>query len=208
MSSIDDKSFPFGSQVSNPRRQTVAQCEHDWAWECDRMLCAKCGDERPTQETLTYSQSTIVGLEAEVARSTANARDPLGNKEYIAELETKLTEAERALAESQEHNVWLDGELQKAIDLHIEAQDKLAESQAEVERLDHLGPISRRQWIQVLDDPKQSQAEVERLWDIVARRGWSDSPCCICGYNGPGYSNPQVHRCITDRDSRWQERGR
>jgi hypothetical protein len=35
--------------------------------------------------------------------------------------------------------------------------------------------------------------ELERL--IVNGANWQSAPCCLCGYNGPGYYQPETHAC-------------
>ncbi len=43
------------------------------------------------------------------------------------------------------------------------------------------------------------KAQVERLsaWQtsVLRRRGLSDAPCDVCGYNGVGYYQPSTHPC-------------
>jgi hypothetical protein len=38
--------------------------------------------------------------------------------------------------------------------------------------------------------------EIERLRTVAVKRGlWKEAPCCVCGYNGPNYFQPSVHKC-------------
>jgi DNA repair exonuclease SbcCD ATPase subunit len=37
--------------------------------------------------------------------------------------------------------------------------------------------------------------ETAKLKVELAKRGLSDAPCDVCGYNGPGYYQPNQHRC-------------
>jgi hypothetical protein len=40
------------------------------------------------------------------------------------------------------------------------------------------------------------RAEVDILRDMLFARGaMKDAPCFCCGYNGPGYFNPETHSC-------------
>jgi|688.fasta_scaffold412798_5 hypothetical protein len=37
---------------------------------------------------------------------------------------------------------------------------------------------------------------IERVRTVaVKRRLWKEAPCCVCGYNGPNYFQPSVHKC-------------
>ena len=43
---------------------------------------------------------------------------------------------------------------------------------------------------------RQGCLEKERLENLLFKCGaMKDPPCFICGYNGPGYFNPDVHKC-------------
>jgi hypothetical protein len=48
-----------------------------------------------------------------------------------------------------------------------------------------------------LDDRYQQAAdEIERLEDRLFMRGEMEKPpCFVCGYNGPDYYRPSVHKC-------------
>ena len=38
--------------------------------------------------------------------------------------------------------------------------------------------------------------EIERLRKIIAEHElWKEAPCCLCGYNGPNYFQPSIHKC-------------
>lgn len=40
-------------------------------------------------------------------------------------------------------------------------------------------------------------AEVEMLREELLRSGaWGSAPCCVCGYNGPGYFQPRDYYCV------------
>jgi hypothetical protein len=39
------------------------------------------------------------------------------------------------------------------------------------------------------------EAENERLRAAIPPDAWKKAPCCICGYNGPGYYQPETHPC-------------
>lgn len=37
---------------------------------------------------------------------------------------------------------------------------------------------------------------IGRLRTVAVKRGlWKEAPCCVCGYNGPNYFQPSVHKC-------------
>ena len=39
-------------------------------------------------------------------------------------------------------------------------------------------------------------ARIKELEGALLRTGaWEIAPCCICGYNGPGYYQPDTHAC-------------
>lgn len=39
-------------------------------------------------------------------------------------------------------------------------------------------------------------SEVERLKVVLFKSGaWMTAPCCLCGYNGPRYFQPDTHKC-------------
>jgi hypothetical protein len=43
---------------------------------------------------------------------------------------------------------------------------------------------------------------IERLQAIAVKHGlWKEAPCCLCGYNGPNYFQPSVHKCAAIEDS-------
>jgi hypothetical protein len=38
--------------------------------------------------------------------------------------------------------------------------------------------------------------EIERLRKIIVEHElWKEAPCCLCGYNGPNYFQPSIHKC-------------
>lgn len=38
--------------------------------------------------------------------------------------------------------------------------------------------------------------ELDRLRAIIIESGiWRQAPCCLCGFDGPGYFQPNVHEC-------------
>jgi hypothetical protein len=40
------------------------------------------------------------------------------------------------------------------------------------------------------------EADKVRLEGALIERGvWREAPCCVCGYNGPGYFQPATHSC-------------
>lgn len=42
----------------------------------------------------------------------------------------------------------------------------------------------------------EARKEAERLRTVAVKRGlWKEAPCCLCGYNGPNYFQPSVHKC-------------
>jgi hypothetical protein len=44
--------------------------------------------------------------------------------------------------------------------------------------------------------PDDAADEIERLRTVAVKRGlWKEAPCCVCGYNGPNYFQPSVHKC-------------
>jgi hypothetical protein len=43
---------------------------------------------------------------------------------------------------------------------------------------------------------EQAERERDRLRAVILRAGlWQTAPCCLCGYNGPGYYQPGTHDC-------------
>lgn len=47
------------------------------------------------------------------------------------------------------------------------------------------------------------RSEVYRLKGIIKDAGlWKEAPCCICGYNGPGYFQPKTHFCAGENSSK------
>jgi hypothetical protein len=41
-----------------------------------------------------------------------------------------------------------------------------------------------------------ARKQIERLRTVAVKRGlWKEAPCCVCGYNGPNYFQPSVHKC-------------
>jgi len=50
--------------------------------------------------------------------------------------------------------------------------------------------------------PDDAADEIERLQAIAVKHGlWKEAPCCLCGYNGPNYFQPSVHKCAAIEDS-------
>lgn len=43
---------------------------------------------------------------------------------------------------------------------------------------------------------KENRRRVSRLEDMLFKRGaMNEAPCFCCGYNGPGYYQPEIHPC-------------
>ena len=53
--------------ITEDEMQAWRNCDHDWAWEHARMLCTKCGWERPADNTMEYAQERITELETLLA---------------------------------------------------------------------------------------------------------------------------------------------
>lgn len=58
------------------------------------------------------------------------------------------------------------------------------------------------QWSELDEEEKaefayqQGCLEKERLENLLFKRGAMETaPCFVCGYNGAGYYNPDVHKC-------------
>jgi hypothetical protein len=50
--------------------------------------------------------------------------------------------------------------------------------------------------INLVDEYNKLKTENERLRTVAVKRGlWKEAPCCLCGYNGPNYFQPSVHKC-------------
>jgi hypothetical protein len=50
--------------------------------------------------------------------------------------------------------------------------------------------------INLVDEYNKLKTENERLQAIAVKHGlWKEAPCCLCGYNGPNYFQPSVHKC-------------
>ena len=46
------------------------------------------------------------------------------------------------------------------------------------------------------DELDALRVRVTALERIILDAGlWRKAPCCLCGYNGPGYYQPATHRC-------------
>jgi len=51
-------------------------------------------------------------------------------------------------------------------------------------------------------------AEIKRLQDLLFSMGaMKDAPCFCCGYNGPGYYNPEVHQCAARHHAAAEKEG-
>lgn len=70
-----------------------------------------------------------------------------------------------------------------------QARELLADTQASLR--EHMALV-REAWT----ERDEAQAEVERLRGIIQRADlWKHAPCVLCGYDGPGYHQPETHAC-------------
>lgn len=45
---------------------------------------------------------------------------------------------------------------------------------------------------------KELREALAKIETICIKRGyWKSAPCCICGYNGPGYFQEETHKCAS-----------
>lgn len=75
----------------------------------------------------------------------------------------------------------------KVSELEADHEREITAKDAEIERL--------------TKENASLKAQVERLsaWQtsVLRRRGLSDAPCDVCGYNGEGYYQPSTHSCAS-----------
>jgi hypothetical protein len=66
-------------------------------------------------------------------------------------------------------------------------------------------PVNPHEFVRKFETPPiQHEAAnvIERLQAIAVKHGlWKEAPCCLCGYNGPNYFQPSVHKCAAIEDS-------
>ena len=110
-------------------------CDHEWAWEHARMLCRKCGWERPSTETMEYAQERIAALEAEVEELDDKLMEAEGAhdaaRRWFEEQKKQFARAEKAEAEVQRLRV-AEAE---AMNILEGTELKLEQAEAELERL-------------------------------------------------------------------------
>ena len=77
--------------------------------------------------------------------------------------------------------------------------ERIAKQDAEIERLRGDLLKTTQNLSAELQTVIDLKAQVERLsaWQtsVLRRRGLSDAPCDVCGYNGGGYYQPSTHPC-------------
>ncbi len=55
---------------------------------------------------------------------------------------------------------------------------------------------------------RAQKKEIERLRRLILMgRLWDEAPCCLCGYNGRGYFQPETHKCAKDYEEIFKEGG-
>ena len=63
------------------------------------------------------------------------------------------------------------------------------------------GGIVRMHMEELLDENER----LRRL--ILMGRLWDEAPCCLCGYKGRGYFQPETHKCAKDYEEIFKEGG-
>ena len=154
-------------------------CDHEWAWEHARMLCRKCGWERPSTETMEYAQERIAALEDEVERVNrivVSQSQQLGNTRSQREHELiEALDSTQADADTQfKLRAQAEAEVQRLRVAEAEAMNilegtelKLEQAEAEValrDRMLHAIWLGHKKW-------KVPTADTEDEWlaDLRAR---------------------------------------
>lgn len=169
---------PCSCGLPDARREPVSKCG-DWSY------CPACGGEIDT------------GWECNRC-----GRDWL---EYAATREDAIRVLADRLAEAERQGESAKAELNRTID---GLQSELADAQATIARLDaRLARYDRwtpehniEQWpADVQARLTASEQQVARLEGIIKRNYLHRlAPCCLCGYNGPGYYQPDQHECMRE----------
>ena len=77
-----------------------------------------------------------------------------------------------------------------------EAEQRVAKLEAENQRLREIVDEQREAVIKTDADNDVLRAENQRLREAVIKAGLHrQSPCVLCGYNGPEYYQPETHKC-------------
>ncbi len=65
-----------------------------------------------------------------------------------------------------------------------------------VERLRRFWKEDETVLIEAANTIEVQEARIRELEGALLKSGaWKIAPCCICGYNGPGYYQPDTHEC-------------
>ncbi len=98
---------------------------------------------------------------------------------------------------------WLISEVGRLIPLAkngIDLAEIVQEQDRQIERLREERIQLRVATQKIILEMLIKDKEIERLKRIILESElWQDGPpCCICGYNGNGYFNPETHKCIAE----------
>jgi len=122
------------------------------------------------------------------------ARDEMHDARFsearqVDALKAKLAEAHAALAEAARRFTKGDSEGVRRILCDMNARENVRSTIEQAE-----AKFAESESIRADQAIKRGIAEA-KLARVVARAGLSDAPCDLCGYNGPGYYQPNTHPC-------------